>query len=143
MRLVASSNPGDVDRFEAINLLVQRAILTRNVCRELIDRSDGKFCRWRTDSALGFLMQWIGLLIQREEVYFASDGIDLMTVPDDCYHLVEEIRDGARVCDALAMLQSADTQSDVMNDMMRIEEELDNYWRKHASAAQPPSAYLS
>lgn len=138
MRLVASSVPDEVDRFEAIDLLVQRAVLTRLVCRELLDRTEGKFSRWRTGSALGFLMQWINALPDSDQYQGASAGIDSMTVPGDCLHLVAEIRDGARVCDALVMLQSADTPSDVMNDMMCLEKELEKFWRKHSSPALPP-----
>lgn len=138
MQLIASSKPGEVDRYAAIDLLVQRSVLTRLVCRELVDRTDGEFSRWRTGSALRFLLQWLEKLPGCEEYHGASYGIDSMSVPDDCLHLLEEIRDGARVCDALAMLQSADTQSDYMNDMMHIDEALEIYWHKHGSPALPP-----
>ena len=37
MRLVASSNPDDVGRDQALHLLTERAVLTRAVCRELMD----------------------------------------------------------------------------------------------------------
>ena len=140
MELVASSTPGEVERFAAINALVQRSVLTRLVCQELSTRtSDGEFSRWRTDIALGFLMHWITSLPGSGEYFQASFGIDSMTVPDDCVHLIEEIRDGAKVCDDLLMLQSADTASDVYNDMMRIEKGLEVYWRKYQSPAWPPS----
>ena len=143
MKLVASSNPSDVDRCEAIGLLVQRAVLTRMVCQELIDRTNNEFnCRWRADTALGFLMEWISLLTGSEEVFSATDGIDLMSIPDDCLHLIDEIRDGARVCDALAMFQSADTKSDVMNDTIHLKKQLNTYWKKHSSVALPPSVFL-
>mgnify|MGYP003488483151 CR=1 FL=1 len=141
MRLVASSNPNKVDRFEAIDLLVQRAILTRLVCRELMNRTDEGFSRWRTDCSLSFLMQWIKSSLEPGEYFSPSFGIDAMTVPDDCLHLIDEIRDGARVCEALAMLQTADTASDVMNDMMNIEKQLNIYWQRHGTAAMPPALH--
>lgn len=141
MRLVASSNPNEVDRFEAIDLLVQRAVLTRLVCRELSDRTDERFSRWRTDRSLNFLMQWINSSLEPGDYFKPSFGIDAMSAPDDCLHLIDEIRDGARVCDALAMLQTADTESDVMNDMMNIEEQLRIYWQKHGNAALPPALH--
>lgn len=141
MRLVASSNPNEVDRFEAIDLLVQRAVLTRLVCRELMNRTDERFSRWRTDCSLSFLMQWIKSSLEPDEYFRPSFGIDAMTVPDDCLHLIDEIRDGARVCEALAMLQTADTASDVMNDMMNIEKQLNIYWQRHGTAAMPPALH--
>jgi hypothetical protein len=142
MRLVASSNPDDVDRFEAIDLLVQRAVLTRMVCRELAELPDGRFSRWRASTAHGFLMSWISSLPGYEGYPKASFDIDAMAVPDDCTQLLEEIRDGARVCEALAMLQSADTASDFDNDMRYLKEALDAYWQQHPSAAQPPPVRL-
>ena len=146
MRLVASSNPNEVDRFEAIDLLVQRAVLTRLVCRELMislelkNRTGEGFSRWRTDCSLSFLMQWIKSSLEPDEYFRPSFGIDAMTVPNDCLHLIDEIRDGARVCEALAMLQTADTASDVMNDMMDIEK-LKIYWERHGTAAMPPALH--
>lgn len=139
MELAASSALGEVDRYAAINMLLQRAVLTRLVCQELITKnSDGEFCGWRANIALGFLMQWIKSLPGSGQYFHASFGIDSMTVPEDCLHLIDEIRDGAEVCDSLLMLQSADTASDVVNDLMHIEEGLEVYWRKHQSPAWPP-----
>ncbi len=56
-----------------------------------------------------------------------------MVVPDGCSELLEEIRDGAAVCDALTWLDSADTDSDWKSDMSRIEAALESYWNKHNS----------
>lgn len=140
MELVASSTPGEVDRYAAIQALVQRSVLTRLVCQSLIETDvEGQFCGWRANTALAFLMWWVESLPGSEEYFQPSCGIDSMAVPDDCLHLIEEIRDGARVCDALLMLQSADTESDVTNDIVRIEKELKVYWKKHQSPTWPPS----
>lgn len=138
MRLVTSSDPSEVDRFEAIDLLVQRAVLTRLVCRELVERRDGKFSRWRTDIALRFLMQWISSLPGPEKFLHPWSRLDTMLAPNDCLHLVDEIRDGARVCDALTLLQCADTDSDAESDLVNLEKALNDYWEKHSIAAFPP-----
>lgn len=134
MKLVASSDPSEVPRFEARQLLLQRAVLTRMVCRELMDKPEAKLSRSsRADAALGFLMEWIYSQPQCSNFPRPSSGIDSMIVPDGCSELQEEIRDGAAVCDALIMLDSADTDSDWQSDMSRIEEALENYWSKHNS----------
>jgi hypothetical protein len=54
MRLVASSNPEDVNRDQALHLLTERAVLTRALCRELRD-SGGVFNGMRPLTALALL----------------------------------------------------------------------------------------
>lgn len=138
-RLVNSSNPGDVDRDKAINLLTQRAILTRAVCHELLD-SDSNFGDQRPQTALVLLLQWIAQHMP-ESVRFephASDGIDHMVVPDDCQDLLQEIRDGAEVCEALFMLLTADNRIQADNDRAMIQDKLDRYWANHRSFASLP-----
>jgi hypothetical protein len=134
MRLVASSDPSEVFRFEARQLLLRRAVLTRMVCRELIEKPEAKRCRSsRADAALDLLMAWINSQPQCPISPRPSSGIDSMVVPDGCAELLEEIRDGAAVCDALTWLDSADTVSDSEADMSRIERALESYWNKHNS----------
>ena len=134
IRLVASSDPSAVSRFEARQLLLQRAVLTRMVCRELMDKPEVMHCRSsRADAALGLLMEWIYSQPQCPTSPHPSSGIDSMIVPDGCSELLEEILDGAVVCVALTMLDSADTDSDWQSDMSRIEKALENYWSKHNS----------
>jgi hypothetical protein len=41
-RLAKSSKPGDVERDQAGRLLTERAVVTRALCRELLD-SNGRF----------------------------------------------------------------------------------------------------
>ena len=140
MRLVASSDPTEVTRFEARELLFQRAVLTRMVCRELLDKPEAELCRSsRADSALGFLMQWIYSQPQCPADPKPSSGIDTMIVPDGCLELLEEIRDGAVVCDALTWLDTADKDDEWESDMSRIKKALDNYWNKHKSPTIPSS----
>lgn len=143
MQLVASSNPSEVDRFQAIDLLVQRSVLTRLVCSELADRTDGRVNRWRADTALQFLVLWIASLPGSDPYPYPTSGIETMIVPDDCGALADEIRDGALVCDAFAMLQTADTDSDWDSDMMRLDEALAAYMKKHSTPALPPALRLT
>jgi hypothetical protein len=138
MRLVASSDPSAVSRFEARELLLQRAVLTRMVCRELIEKPEAKRClSSRADAALGFLMGWIYSQPRCPSDPSPSYGIDSMVVPDGCSELLEEIRDGSAACDALTGLRSADNDSEWDSDMSRIEGALEIYWNKHSSPTIP------
>ena len=134
MRLVASSDPSAVSRFEARERLLQRAVLTRAVCRELLDKPEAKLCRSsRASVAMDLLMGWIYSQAQCPVLPSPSSGIDAMVVPEDCAELLEEIRDGAVVCEAHMMLDSADIDSDWQSDMSKIEAALKSYWSKHNS----------
>jgi hypothetical protein len=53
-RLVNSSKPGEVERDQAVRLLTERAVLTRALCRELLE-SDGSFSDRRSSTALVLL----------------------------------------------------------------------------------------
>lgn len=143
-RLVKSSKPGEVERDLAIRLLTERAILTRALCRELLDSGES-FSGRRTSTALGFLLQWVSHYLPasvRVEPH-PSDGIDSMTVPEDCNELLREIRDGAQVGEAFFMLLTADNSFQSDGDRKTIRKRLDSYWVDHASAASAPSLYAS
>ena len=131
-------------------MLAERAILTRAVCRELLE-SSGRFDDQRPCVALSFLLQWIqetlpeSLMIQpaaggqyQREPY-PADGIDLMVVPEGCQDLLQEIRDGAQVAQALFMLLTADTPSQAKGDEAVIRDRLTAYWANHASPVRAPS----
>jgi hypothetical protein len=149
MRLVESSNPGDVDKDTAVQLLAERAVLTRAICQELRDGS-GNYAERRPCVALGFLLRWIqthlpesfrfrnaaGGIGEREPR--PSDGIELMVVPEGCDDLLEEIRDGAPVGDGLAMLLTADNALQARGDEAVIRERLEAYWAKHAKTVRAP-----
>jgi hypothetical protein len=107
MRLVASSNPDDVDRGQALHVLAERAILTRSVCRELLD-SRGAFDGRRPLTARALLLQWVQGTFPQSEYPTAWHGLNDMVVPEDCEDMLREIRDGAEVCEALSMLTTAD-----------------------------------
>jgi hypothetical protein len=149
MRLVGSSNPGDVGRDTAVHLLAERAVLTRSICHELTDVI-GPLVDRRQCVALALQLEWIGKnlpesfqfraaagnLCQREPR--PSDGIDLMVVPAGCEDLLQEIRDGAHVGDALARLLTADSALESRADEAVLRERLADYWTKHAKAVRAP-----
>jgi len=136
MELVTSSDPSAVDRFKAAALLLERAVLTRMVCRELIDKPEPEISRSsRADAAMNLLRAWIASRLAVLGDIKPSSGIDAMLVPEGCADLIEEIREGAKVCEDLTMLDSADTDSQWDGDMARITKSLDTYWCKHGSPA--------
>ena len=138
MRLIESSKPGEVERSDAIHLLSERAVLTRAVCHELIDRAHRG---WRVQSALTLLLRWVDQHFPRSGGggdVDADQGLDRMVVPDDCLEVMQEIRDGAQVADALRMSYTADTSSELEGDMERLRERLEAYWAKH----RKPSIHL-
>ncbi|MGA9997673.1 MAG: hypothetical protein WBP93_19820 [Pyrinomonadaceae bacterium] len=143
-RLVESSKPGEVERDQAVRLLTERAVLTRSLCRELLD-CDGRFSDRRSSTALSFLLQWVVRNLPesvRVEPH-PSDGIDIMVVPDDCQELLREIQDGAQVGEAFFMLLTADNSLQADGDRTTLRKRLDTYWATHSSAASAPSLFSS
>ncbi|MFN0021215.1 MAG: hypothetical protein ACKVP0_23450 [Pirellulaceae bacterium] len=141
--LVDSSQPGAVDRDRAIHLLTQRAVLTRSLCQELRDAASADFNGRRIGVALGLLLRWVSENMPesvRVEPH-PSDGIDQMVVPEMCQELVQEIRDGAAVGEALFMLYTADTPTQAQGDKERITKHLESYWAKHAGPVYSPTIY--
>lgn len=141
-RLVNSSKPGEVERQQAVRLLTERAVLTRAICRELLE-SDGQFSDRRSSTALSFLLQWVALNLPQSVGVepHPSDGIDSMAVPDDCRELLREIHEGALVGEALFMLFTADNSLQADGDRARLRQRLDVYWTNHPSAAPAPSLF--
>jgi len=134
MRMVRSSVPGAVDRDQAVRLLVERATLTRMVCRELSD-SDISRPDLRPQVALFHLLRWVDENM-RQYVRVeprAGDGIEQMIVPEDCQKLISEISVGAKVCDALFMLLTADSGLQAQHDREVIQDRLASYWAQHQS----------
>ena len=132
MKMVRSSVPGAVDRDQAIELLTERATLTRMVCRELLDSDIGKSDR-RPQTALFQLLHWIG---ENMGEYVrveprADDGIEQMIVPDGYQELAAEIGAGAQVCNALFMLLTADNGLQAQHDRRTIQDRLASYWKQH------------
>lgn len=126
MRLIDSSEPGAVSRDQAMWLLHERVVLTTSVCREL-RRCNGEYVDSRARAALDLLRRWIGAHWPPELETHAKDGLDKMVVPYGAEHLMTEIRIGSEICDALAMLWTADTQSEFKGDSARIGELMEAY----------------
>jgi hypothetical protein len=95
--------------------------------------------------ALEILLQWIWQHLPdsvRIEAH-PADGIDRMIVPDGCERLLEEVRAGAQVGEALSMLLTADNPLQARGDEAVIRERLEAYWKTHGSAAPAPPAMAS
>ena len=128
--------PGDVGRDQALHLLTQRAVLTRTVCRELLD-SGGGFNDRRPRTAIALLSRWVKATFPETEPLGLAVryGLDNMVVPAGCEDVLREISDGAEVCEALVLLVYGDT-CDVESDKEAIAKALDAYWKAHAQIVQ-------
>ena len=133
MRLVQSSEPGAVERDNAIHLLTERAVLTRMVCFELLDVVHRRLVDRRIHTALSLLLAWVHENMPgsvRVEPH-PADGINEMTIPAGYEKIVEEIRAGAQVGEALFMYYTADTTYRADQDWARVQERLAQYWAEH------------
>jgi hypothetical protein len=133
MRLVESSEPGAVERDNAIHLLTERAVLTRMVCFELVDIVRRRSVDRRVHTALSLLLAWVHEKMPgsvRVEPH-PADGINEMTIPAGYEKLVEEIRAGAQVGEALFMYYTADTSYQADQDWASVQERLAQYWAEH------------
>ncbi len=126
MRLVASSDPGAVDRCEAGRLLDERVVLTTAVVREL-QRSDGDYSSSRCRAALDLLRRWVGERYEKDVETHAGDGLSSMVVPEGYETVRAELEAATDVCEALAMLWTADTQREFDGDSAHIRNLLHNY----------------
>jgi hypothetical protein len=120
MSLTSSPDQNAVTDDEAVRLLLQRAVLTTAVCRELV-ASNGDYAGRRPITMLGLLRSWIDEHYPHSAATRSAGGIDRMRVPEGSEGLLQEIRDGAEVCDALGMLWTADSRSDYERDMKRLD----------------------
>ena len=141
MRLVASSNPDDVGRDQALHLLTERAVLTRAVCRELLD-SGGVFNGMRPLTALALLSRWVKDTFPKSEPFSltAREWLDDMVVPEGCEDMLREIQDGAEACDLLILHKYGDT-CDYESDREAIAKSLDAYWKAHAQIVHTPERW--
>ena len=126
MRLVASSDPGAVDRWEAHRLLEERVVLAAAVVREL-QRSDGEYTSSRCRAALDLLRRWVGERYEADVETHAGDGLTQMTVPDGDEDLMAELAAATEVGEALAMAWTADTRRELEGDEAVIRRLLERY----------------
>src|ERR1700722_17575637 len=139
MRLVRSSIPGAVERDTALRLLSERAVLTRVLCRELLE-ANGHSPERRAVTALSILLRWVAQKFPesvRVEPH-ASDGLDRMAIPEEAQSLFAEVSDGSQVAESLSMLLTADTTGEARHDEAVLRERLESYWAKHVVAVRPP-----
>ena len=119
MRLVASSDPGAVERWEAGRLLDERVVLASAVVREL-QRSDGEYASNRCRAAIDLLRRWVGERYEADVETHAADGLSSMVVPPGYEQVKAELDAATEMCEALAMLWTADTQREVDGDSARV-----------------------
>jgi hypothetical protein len=126
MRLVASSDPGAVDRWQAGRLLDERVVLASAVVREL-QRSDGDYLSDRCRAALDLLRRWVGERYEPNVETHASDGLSSMVVPEGYEEVIAELVTATEVCEALAMARTADTRRELDGDKAAIGRLLEQY----------------
>ena len=132
MRLVQSSEPGAVERDNAIHLLTERAVLTRMVCFKLLDVVHRRLVDRQIHTALSLLLAVHENMPGSVRVEpHPADGINEMTIPAGYEKIVEEIRAGAQVGEALFMYYTADTTYRADQDWARVQERLAQYWAEH------------
>jgi hypothetical protein len=139
MRLVHSSVPGAVERDAALRLLSERAVLTRMLCRELVE-AKGDLPDRRASTALSILLSWIAENFPQSVRIEPrpSDGLDQMAVSEEGRGLLAEVREGAGVGEALFMLMTADSSIAAKHDKVILKDRLESYWAKHGVAVRPP-----
>src|SRR3712207_541342 len=98
MRLVASSEPGAVERWNAGRLLEERVVLATAVVREL-QRCDGRYAAGRPAAALALLRRWVSERYEADVETHAEDGLDSMLVPDGYDDVMAELMAATEVCE--------------------------------------------
>lgn len=128
MRLIDSSDPGAVPRDQLLQHLLERAVLTSQVCREL-HRSSGNFADRRPNVALGILARWMSEQYDIDPGRDVAFDLRLAGFPEtgDTRALLSELRLGSRVCRDLAMLWTADTQREYESDTNRLRESVQKF----------------
>src|SRR4051794_24171566 len=119
VRLVDSSDPGAVDRWQADRLMQERLVLANAVCAELEVSSEpsGPFI----SAALDLLRSWVRAHTPPDEgEIHPSDGLEQMVVPEGSEDLMAALRATSAVCDAVAMLYTADTPSEYASDSQHV-----------------------
>lgn len=128
-----SLNKLDFDRYDS-NLLAERAVLTRAVCRELREGHDPYY--GRPYAAVRVVQRWL------KDNYDYSmptyNPSEIAEAPADCKNLMEEIQDGQRICNALSVYGTADSAEEHARDGSHLREALEEYWLKHPNAVQSP-----
>ncbi|WP_131801479.1 hypothetical protein [Klenkia brasiliensis] len=117
--MVASSQAGAVERYEAIDLLEQRTVLATAVVREL-QKFGGENIYGRPTAALNLLRGWVGKRYEAKVETHARDGLASMVVPDGYEDTMAELKAATDICEALAMAWTADTRRELEGDLAAI-----------------------
>lgn len=139
MRLVESSDPFEVPRERARDLLYERLALADAVAAAL-DITEGAYVDRVASAALDLLRHWIAEHFEPEAGKPATlwDGVDEMTVPPGSEPLVNRVLRATAVGCALATLYTADTADESAGDKNEISAALDR-WR--AGRPEDPTAW--
>ncbi len=131
MRLVESSNPEQVVRYNVRSHYAQRLVLVAALCRELHRHPDDPVSD-RPQAALNVLSQW---MVEAYDLP-SGRGIDYKHGLDDprlakyASDMQRELELGTKVCEAYFMLFTADTQYDYDSDQASIRRWLTAYMAK-------------
>ncbi|OBI45647.1 hypothetical protein A5707_01725 [Mycobacterium kyorinense] len=128
-RLVESSNPDDVTKWNVRAHYTQRLVLTAAVCRELGSATRADVLGARAREALGLLSWWMRTvydLPEGRDVRY-SHALDHPRLAEYASDLKHELEMGTRVCEALFMAYTADKDWELDSDIERIREELNAY----------------
>ncbi|MGY1601662.1 hypothetical protein ACI78S_05350 [Geodermatophilus sp. SYSU D00815] len=123
---MASSDPGAVERWEAGRLLDERVVLATAVVREL-QGGEGRYTSGRARAALDLLRGWVGRRYEAGVETHPSDGLASMVVPPGHEEVMAELVAATEVCEALAMLWTADTQRESDGDKAHLRGLLERY----------------
>jgi len=120
---------------DEIDLLVGGAVLTRMFCAELKDcRALQGNCGKRVRSAARLLFQWVEARGYSRPSLLAY-ALKSTDVGRECFEVLQELLNGATVCDDYEVLMSADYSREADEDWARLQEHLASYWSKHGVPA--------
>ncbi len=130
LRLVDSSEPNAVTRFNVQAHYTQRLVLSSAVCHELKHAAGEIVGRPRAAlELLGWWMRSVYDLPKNRDVNYAH-GLDDPLLTKYASDVKGELVAGARVCAALAMAFTADKEWELESDMRDIRNVLDAFLRQ-------------
>ena len=139
-RLIDSSDPGAVEREQALNVLAERAVLATAVCREFLAAGPTYLTR-RCNAAYGLYRSWLA----QHDLNLLSDGYrdvrgirEQMQIPEgdpEADKLADEIEVADRVSGGYERLNTADTRSEFQGDQENLTVALQSWqsWEESAT----------
>ena len=134
MRLVASSDPFEVPREQARDLLYERLALTERIAAAL-HATKGEYVDRVASAGVRLLLAWIASHFELEAGKPTTmwDAMDDMTVPPGSEDVMDRLRSATYVASCLTMLYTADTQDESRHDRNELIAALDS-WRRRRPA---------